>query len=80
MDISTSSTTIPFGTNLRIGYRLYGSTAAFTYITHYPSYDELPYTFSVPNPGQYEIEYTVACPGCSGAAKFSDASTTVVTV
>lgn len=78
--ISTSATSIPFGTNLRIGYRLNGSLSAFTYISHYPSYDELPYQFSVPISGEYEIEYTVVCNSCTGTAKYSDPETVIVTV
>jgi hypothetical protein len=80
VDISTSSTSIPFGTNLRIGYRTNGSIAAFTYVPYYPSFNELPYTFTVPTAGEYEIEYTVVCNACVGAARYSEPETTVVTV
>jgi hypothetical protein len=77
--ISTSATSIPFGTNLKIGYRVYGSTSAYTYVSEYPSYDELPYTFYVPSTGDWEIEYTVICSSCNGN-KYSDPETTIVTV
>lgn len=77
---STSSTSIPFGTYLRIGYRLQGSASAFTYLTHYPSYDELPYVFTMPASGTYEVEYTVVCNQCTGNAKYSEAEIAIVTV
>jgi len=77
--ISTYSTAIPFGSNLRIGYRAAYSVSGFAYINHHPSYDELPYTFDVPTSGMWEIEYTVLCPSCSGNT-FSDPVTTLVTV
>lgn len=65
-DISTGTTNIEFGSVLRIGYRVYGSASAFTYIIHNPTYDELPYTYEIPFTGIFEIEYTRICPNCSG--------------
>ena len=64
--ISTGTTSIKFGSSLRIGYRQAYSASAFTYVYEHPSYDQLPYIFSVPSPGLYEIEYTEICPNCSG--------------
>lgn len=65
VDVSTGSTTIPYGTTLRIGYREYPSTGAYTYINYFPGWDELPYIFQVPSDGTWEIEYTTICPSCS---------------
>lgn len=78
-NISTGSTSIQYGSSLKIGWRLYGSTSPFTYITHLPDYDELPYTFELPTVGTYEIEYTQVCPSCS-APQFSASAVTLVTV
>ena len=79
-DISTSTTSIPFGSNLRIGYRLNGSVSPYTYVPYYPSFNELPYTFSVPTSGTWQIEYTVVCAWCEGPIKYSSPDTTLVTV
>lgn len=78
-NISTGSTSIPFGTTLRIGYRINGSTSPFTYVVTHPQYDELPYIFTVPSAGEWEIEYTVICNSCSGNL-YSTNYTTVVIV
>lgn len=65
-NIKTGTTTIKFGSVLRIGYRPFGSTSAFTYIPNYPGPDDLPdYTFSVPTAGTWEVEYTEICASCS---------------
>lgn len=64
-DASTGTTTIKFGSVLRIGYRPFGSTAAFTYILSYPGPNDLPYTFTVPTAGTWEIEYTEICSSCA---------------
>lgn len=77
--VSTNTTTIKFGSNLRIGYRPAFSTGAYTYITYNPAYNELPYQFVIPASGQWEVEYTELCPSCSGSA-YSDAVTALVTV
>ena len=77
--ISTNSTTINFGSNLRIGYRAAYSASAFTYVSHFPSYNELPYQFEVPSSGQWEIEYTELCPSCAGS-NYSSPITALVTV
>lgn len=78
-DVNTGATSVEFGATLRIGYRVYGSLTPFVYSPYFPSYNELPYTFSVPSAGQWEIEYTQICSGCSGAS-YSDPTTTVVQV
>lgn len=77
--VSTNSTTIKYGSNLRIGYRPAYSSGGYTYVTHFPSYNELPYQFNLPYSGQWEIEYTELCPSCSGAT-YSEPITTLVTV
>lgn len=77
--ISTEGTAIKFGSSLRIGYRPYGSLVPFTYIGYFPSFNELPYNFTIPSPGLWEIEYTEICQACSGA-NYSDPATTVITV
>ncbi len=77
--ISTGTTNIKFGSSLRIGYRQAYSASAFTYVATHPSYDQLPYSFSVPTPGLYEIEYTEVCPNCSGGI-YSDPVIVVVNV
>lgn len=77
--ITTGSTSIGYGSTLRIGYRVYGSISGFTYITHYATYDELPYSFTVPSSGVYEIEYTEVCPTCSSPT-YSQSVQTIVTV
>ena len=64
--VNTGSTSINFGSSLRIGYRQAFSAGPFTYLSHFPSYDELPYNFNISPAGQYEIEYTEICPNCSG--------------
>ena len=76
--VSTGSTSINFGATLRIGYRTYGSTSPFTYLGYFPSYNELPYTFTLSS-GTWEIEYTQICPSCS-IPNYSASSTTVITV
>lgn len=76
---STGSTTINYGSSLRIGYRAAFSSSAFTYITHYPTYNELPYQFTLPSSGQWEIEYTELCPSCSGSS-YSEPITTLITI
>lgn len=78
-DVQTGTTAIAFGSVLRIGYRLYGSVGPYTYITPYPTANELPYTFSLPAAGTWQIEYTELCQTCGGG-KFSDPVTVIVTV
>ncbi len=78
-DVNTGSTSISFGSTLQIGYRTYGSSGPFTYLGYFPSYNQLPYTFSLPLPGIWEIEYTEICPSCAGS-KYSSPETTIVTV
>ncbi len=74
------SATVDFGTSLRVGYRVRSSISPFTYFSHYPKYNELPYTFQeeVPN-GDYEVEVTGICPNCSGA-EYSDPIIQYITV
>ncbi len=76
---NTGSTSIDYGATLRIGYRMYGSASAFTYIVNYPSSEELPYTVNLPTAGTYEIEYTQVCPNCSGN-RYSEPELVIVTV
>jgi len=78
-EVNTGSTMIEFGTNLRIGYRPYGSLTQFVYFPTYPTFNQLPYTFNVPSAGVWEIEYAQICQTCSGT-KPSNVETTVVTV
>lgn len=67
--VSTGSTTIQYGSTLRIGYRPQGSTGVFTYLSTYPGFNDLPYTFTL-GTGLWEVEYTEICPAC-GDLKFS---------
>ena len=76
---STGTTSIPYGTTLRIGFRPQGSTSAFTYPTPYKSYDDLPATITVPAAGTYEVEYTIICPNCSLGTYSSPIQTIVTT-
>lgn len=62
---------IPFGSSLRIGYRIQASSSPFTYITNYPNYNQSPYTISGLPVGNYEVELTTICPNCSGGV-FAD--------
>jgi hypothetical protein len=78
-DISTGTTSISYGSVLRIGYRANGSASAFTYINTYPTIDQLPYTFVVPLTGAVEIEYTEVCPNCSGNT-YSDPQLVVINI
>lgn len=63
-NISTGTTTIDFGSNLRIGYKVHGSSDSFTYLTYHPLYTDLPYTYALPS-GTFDIEYAQICPSCS---------------
>jgi len=76
--VSTGTTSINFGSRLRIGYRVAFSTSAFTYLGTYPTADQLPYEFTLPA-GTYEIEYTQLCASCSGN-QYSETEIVVVTV
>lgn len=78
-EVSTGTTAISFGSVLRIGYRVYGSTGPYTYLTDFPTLNELPYTFSLPSANTWQIEYTELCQTCSGGT-YSDPETAVVTV
>lgn len=79
-DLKTGTTTIKYGSVLRISYRLVGSASAFTQVQHYPGPNELPYTFTVPTPGTYEVELVEVCSTCSNANKFSDPVIVTVSV
>lgn len=57
---------IPFGSSIRIGYRIQGSSSPFTYISGFPNYNQSPYTISGIAAGNYEVELTTICPNCSG--------------
>lgn len=78
-DISTRNTAIKFASSLRIGFRAIGSASGFTYITPYPTADQLPFIFTVPTAGTWEVEYTEICPNCSGGI-YSDPVIVNVTV
>lgn len=78
-DVSTGATTIDFGSNLKIGYKIHGSADSFTYISYHPSYEELPYIFSVPSSGTWDIEYSEICPSCS-LPTYSTPVQTIVTL
>lgn len=58
---------IPFGSSLRVGYRLAGSAGPYAYVPIFPSYNDSPYTLGVPLVTLYEIELTTLCPSCSGS-------------
>lgn len=77
-NISTGSTTITFGSNLRIGYKVHGSSNDFTYLSHLPAYEELPYIFSLPS-GTYDVEYSEVCQTCT-TPSYSTPVQTIVTV
>lgn len=64
-NVTTGSTAIKFGSTLRIGYRPVGSVAAYTYLTPYITFNELPKVFNLPV-GAWELELTEICPNCSG--------------
>jgi hypothetical protein len=76
--VTTGSTVISFGATLRIGYRTYGSSSPYTYLSYFPSYNELPYEFELSS-GTWQVEYTTICPNCSGSV-YSDPQTYVIVV
>jgi hypothetical protein len=76
--VNTGSTSIPYGATLRIGYRLYGSTVPYTYLSPLPNYNELPYTFTLDS-GTWQVEYSTVCPNCSGNM-FSEPETIIISV
>lgn len=57
--------TIPSGTSVRIGYRITGSSTAFTYVEPNPTYLDSPYTISAIPVGSYEVELTTICSNCT---------------
>lgn len=61
----TVNYTIPFGSSIRIGYKVASSSDPYTYLNNYPSYNQSPYTFAVPL-GAYQVELTSICASCSG--------------
>lgn len=63
--VSTGSTSIPFNSVLRIGYRTSGSVSGFTYLPTTPDSTMLPFNFNL-DVGNWEVEYTVICNTCSG--------------
>lgn len=59
---------IPFGTSIRIGYRVRNSSNPFTYVMPFPSYADSPYYIQdLPLATDYDVELTPVCPNCSGA-------------
>lgn len=67
----TINYSIPFGSSIRIGYRIQSSSSAFTYLTSYPNYNDSPYVISGLPVGNYEVELTTICPNCTGGV-FAD--------
>ncbi len=67
----TIQATIPFGSSLRVGYRLVASSDPFTYISDYLTSDDLPYDITSLASGLYEVELTTICPNCAGST-YSD--------
>ena len=66
MGTITITASIPYGATLRVGYRVTNSGNNFTYVNPFPTFNDLPYTFSVPDTaGTYDVELTVICPNCS---------------
>jgi hypothetical protein len=64
--------TVPFNTNVRVGYKIKASSDPFTYLSIYPSYAQSPYTITGLTAAiLYEIELTTICPNCSGS-NYSD--------
>jgi hypothetical protein len=59
--------TIPFGTSIRIGYRLRNTSNPFVYINPFPNYSQSPYNIEDLPLGDYEVELTSVCPNCTGA-------------
>lgn len=78
-EANTGSTSIEYGATLQIGYRPYGSETAFVPLSHFPGYNELPYTFNLPGPGVWEIEYNQICATCSGS-RYSNSETAIVAI
>lgn len=76
--VTTGTTSIPYGATLRIGYRVYGSANPYTYLTHFPNYNELPYAYTL-STGIWEVEYTTLCPSCS-LPTYSAPETVVISV
>lgn len=62
----TINYSIPFGSSVRIGYRIQASSSPFTYVNGFPSYNDSPYVISGLALGNYEVELTTICPNCSG--------------
>lgn len=62
----TINYSIPFGSSIRIGYRVQNSSSAFTYLTNFPTYNDSPYTIEGLPANNYEVELTTVCPNCSG--------------
>lgn len=62
----TFNYTIPFGSSLRVGYKLQVSSDPYTYISGFPSYNDSPYTLIVPSLGAYQLELTTVCSSCAG--------------
>jgi len=62
----TVNYSIPFGSSIRIGYRIQASSSPFTYVNGFPNYNQSPYTISGLALGNYEVELTTICPNCSG--------------
>lgn len=62
----TVNYSIPFGSSIRIGYRVASSSSPFTYLTTFPTYNDSPYTINSLPASNYEVELTTICPNCTG--------------
>lgn len=70
--------TIPFGSNLRVGYKPAGAASPYTYLNVFPGAEDSPYTIVIPA-GFYDVQLSTICPNCSGN-NYSDPFVTQVTV
>lgn len=57
---------ISFAQSVRIGYKQYGTSDPYTYLTVFPGPGDAPYTISSLPFGLYQVEVTTICPNCSG--------------
>jgi hypothetical protein len=63
--------TVPFGSAVRIGYKITASVGDYTYVNYYPSYNQSPYIVSGVPLGVYDVQLNTVCQTCSGG-QFSD--------
>jgi hypothetical protein len=67
----TINYTIPFGSSLRVGYKIVGSLSDYTYVNFYPDYNSSPYIVGGLALGAYEVQLNTVCLNCAGSL-FSD--------